>query len=102
MLTNPGQDVTLTTDPDGDGPLELKEYTITADQLGYPEAKRQYAAVDLTLNRAWDDQWLLNFTYTWSHSWGNNEGFVRSDNDQNDSGLTTNFDQLMQLQKTYL
>ncbi|ARD44083.1 TonB-dependent receptor [Colwellia sp. PAMC 21821] len=93
VLTNPGQDVTITTDPDGDGPLELKEYTITADQLGYPEAKRQYAAVDLTLNRAWDDEWLLNVTYTWSHSWGNNEGFVRSDNDQNDSGLTTNFDQ---------
>ncbi|MFT6917486.1 MAG: hypothetical protein ACJA2G_000087 [Cognaticolwellia sp.] len=93
VLTNPGQDVTITTDPDGDGPLELKDYTITADQLGYPEAKRQYAAVDLTLNRAWDDLWLLNVTYTWSHSWGNNEGFVRSDNDQDDSGLTTNFDQ---------
>ena len=93
VLTNPGEDVTITTDPDGDGPLELKEYTITAEQLGYPEAKRQYAALDLTLNRAWDDLWLLNFTYTWSHSWGNNEGFVRSDNDQTDSGLTTNFDQ---------
>ncbi|MBA6297775.1 TonB-dependent receptor [Colwellia sp. MB02u-9] len=93
VLTNPGEDVTITTDPDGDGPLELKDYTITADQLGYPEAKRQYAAVDLTLNRAWDDLWLLNVTYTWSHSWGNNEGFVRSDNDQDDSGLTTNFDQ---------
>ena len=93
VLTNPGQDVTITTDPDGDGPLELKDYTITADQLGYPEATRQYAAVDLTLNRAWDDLWLLNVTYTWSHSWGNNEGFVRSDNDQDDSGLTTNFDQ---------
>ena len=93
VLTNPGQDVTITTDPDGDGPLELKEYTITAEELGYPEAKRQYASMDFTLNRAWDDLWQLNFTYTWSHSWGNNEGFVRSDNDQTDSGLTTNFDQ---------
>ena len=37
--------------------------------------------------------WLLNAAYTWSHSWGNNEGAVRSDNDQTDAGLTTNFDQ---------
>ncbi len=93
VLTNPGQDVTITTDPDGDGPLENKAYTIPADVLGYPEAKRKYASVDFTLNRAWDDSWMASFTYTWAHSWGNNEGFVRSDNDQDDAGLTTNFDQ---------
>ncbi len=93
VLTNPGQDVTITTDPDGDGPLENKAYTIPADVLGYPEAKRKYASVDFTLNRAWDDTWMTSFTYTWAHSWGNNEGFVRSDNDQDDAGLTTNFDQ---------
>ncbi|MFT5003472.1 MAG: hypothetical protein ACI952_001825 [Flavobacteriales bacterium] len=93
VLTNPGNDVTLTTDPDGDGPLSNQEYTVTADDLGYPKAERQYASVDLTINRAWDDVWMSSFTYTWAHSWGNNEGFVRSDNDQNDSGLTTNFDQ---------
>ena len=93
VLTNPGQDVTITTDPDGDGPLELKEYTITADQLGYPKATRSYASVDVTFDRAWQDDWMFGFTYTWAHSWGNNEGFVRSDNDQDDAGLTTNFDQ---------
>ncbi|WP_448567174.1 TonB-dependent receptor [Thalassotalea ganghwensis] len=102
VLTNPGQDVTITTDPDNkrnddgtytNGPLPLDTYTITADELGYPEAERQYAAVDVTLGRAWNDDWMYSFTYTWSHSWGNNEGFVRSDNDQDDSGLTTNFDQ---------
>ncbi|MDG1751462.1 MAG: TonB-dependent receptor, partial [Thalassotalea sp.] len=93
VLTNPGQDVTITTDPDGDGPLANQAYTITADQLGYPEAERSYASVDVTFDRAWEDDWMFGFTYTWAHSWGNNEGFVRSDNDQDDSGLTTNFDQ---------
>lgn len=94
VLTNPGNDVTITTDPDGDnGPLAYQEYTIPAGLLGYPEAQRQYGAVDVTLDRAWEDDWLFSFTYTWAHSWGNNEGFVRSDNDQTDSGLTTNFDQ---------
>ncbi|WP_206484342.1 TonB-dependent receptor [Thalassotalea sp. G2M2-11] len=94
VLTNPGKSVTLTTDPDGDGSYYSEDtFTIPADILGYPKAERQYAAVDFTLNRAWDDKWMYSFTYTWSHSWGNNEGFVRSDNDQDDSGLTTNFDQ---------
>jgi hypothetical protein len=94
VLTNPGQAVTITTDPDGDdGALAYDTYTISAEDLGYPEAQRQYASVDLTLDRAWDDLWQMSFTYTWSHSWGNNEGFVRSDNDQDDAGLTTNFDQ---------
>lgn len=94
VLTNPGNPVTITTDPDGDaGPLAFDTYTISAEDLAYPVAERQYAAIDLTLNRGWDDVWQMNFTYTWSHSWGNNEGFVRSDNDQDDSGLTTNFDQ---------
>ena len=94
VLTNPGTDVTTTTDPDGDGDFYGEEtFTIPADMLGYPAAERSYAAVDFTLNRAWDDKWMYSFTYTWAHSWGNNEGFVRSDNDQDDSGLTTNYDQ---------
>ncbi len=93
VLTNPGEDVTISTDPDGDGALPFDKYTIPGDVLGYPKAERTYVAADFTLNRAWDDVWMMGATYTWSHSWGNNEGFVRSDNDQDDSGLTTNFDQ---------
>ncbi|QYJ79382.1 TonB-dependent receptor [Shewanella acanthi] len=93
VLTNPGKDVTITTDPDGDGPLANQAYTIPAADLGYPEAERNYYSVDLNLNKAWNDNWMLDFTYTWSQSIGNNEGFVRSDNEQSDSGLTTNYDQ---------
>lgn len=93
LLTNPGQDVTVTTDPDGDGPVPFGTYIIPANVLGYPQAQRQYMAVDFTVNRAWDHLWMINATYTWAHSWGNNEGFVRSDNDQDDAGLTSNFDQ---------
>ncbi|WP_286234417.1 TonB-dependent receptor [Thalassotalea sediminis] len=94
VLTNPGNDVTFTTDPDGSGDYYGEEtFTVPASILGYPKAERQYASVDVTLDRAWEDDWLFSFTYTWAHSWGNNEGFVRSDNDQTDSGLTTNYDQ---------
>ena len=91
VLTNPGNDMTVTVDSDGDGDIE--EITLTAEQLGYPKAKRQYAAIDFTFNRQWDGVWMLAGSYTWSHSWGNSEGAVRSDNGQDDAGLTTNFDQ---------
>jgi hypothetical protein len=93
VLTNPNTDLTITTDPDGDGPLLKEAYTIPAADLNYPDAERKYASVDLTVDRQWDDKWMFTGTYTWSHSWGNNEGYVRSDNGQDDAGLTTNFDQ---------
>ena len=93
VLGNPGSDMTITTDPDGDGPLALQAYTIPAADLGYPEVIRKYNAVDVSFNRQWDGIWMLQGSYTWSHSYGNNEGFVRSDNGQDDAGITTNFDQ---------
>jgi outer membrane receptor protein involved in Fe transport len=86
ILTNPGTDLTFTAD-DGE------TYTIPADDLNYPESVRKYAAIDVTFEKAWDGVWLLNAAYTWSHSWGNNEGYIRSDNGQDDAGLTTLFDQ---------
>ncbi|MBU3003304.1 TonB-dependent receptor [Paraglaciecola arctica] len=86
ILTNPGTDLTFQAD-DGE------TYTIPADDLNYPESIRKYASVDVTFERAWDGVWMLNAAYTWSHSWGNNEGYIRSDNGQDDAGLTTLFDQ---------
>jgi hypothetical protein len=93
VLGNPGSDMTITTDPDGDGPLALQQYTIPAEDLGYPEIIRKYYSLDVSFNRQWDGVWMLQGSYTWSHSYGNNEGFVRSDNGQDDAGITTNFDQ---------
>lgn len=94
VLTNPNTDLTVTTDPDGsDGPLANQTYTIPAEDLNYPDSIRKYAAIDVTFEKAWDGVWLLNAAYTWSHSWGNNEGYIRSDNGQDDAGLTTLFDQ---------
>ncbi|AWF82777.1 hypothetical protein BTJ40_19245 [Microbulbifer sp. A4B17] len=87
VLTNPGNDMRIYIPEQG-------EYiNLSAAQLGYPEAKRQYGAVEFTFKRPFDGRWSLDASYTWGHSWGNNEGYVRSDNGQTDSGLTTNFDQ---------
>ncbi|MFI2811459.1 MULTISPECIES: TonB-dependent receptor [Microbulbifer] len=87
VLTNPGNDMRIYI-PETDEFVNL-----SADQLGYPEAKRQYGALEFTFRRPFDGRWMVDASYTWGHSWGNNEGYVRSDNGQDDAGLTTNFDQ---------
>ena len=87
VLTNPGNDM-LVYIPEQDEFIDL-----TADQLGYPEAERQYGALEFTTARPFDGRWGAQMSYTWSHSWGNHEGYVKSDNGQDDAGITQNFDQ---------
>ena len=91
VLGNPGAAMSIQVDLDGDGVLEPVE--LSPEQLGYPDSVREYRAVEVFFQRAWDEKWFLQGSYTYSKSEGNNEGFVRSDNGQDDAGLTTNFDQ---------
>jgi hypothetical protein len=93
VLTNPGTDMTVATTPTADcsGPLVVETYT--AEELGYPKAERDYTALTLYMNKVWDGKWSMNASYVYSESKGNNEGYVRSDNGQDDAGITTNFDQ---------
>jgi len=90
ILFNPGRPAKFDLDTDGDGVLET--HTLTAEELGYPEAERTYNAVDLTVERSWDDVWMFSAQYTWSQNNGNAEGFLKSDNAQTDAGLTTDWD----------
>ena len=95
VLTNPGQDMTITTAGvlDMDGNNADQTVTFTAEELGYPKGVRTYNAVDFTFEREWDGVWSLQGSYTWSQSKGNTEGTVKSDNGQDDAGLTQDFDQ---------
>jgi len=90
VLTNPGTDITVSYDTDGDGTLEV--VNINGADLGYPDPKRKYVSWDFSLEKAWDDVWSLSATYTLAHSFGNAEGYVKSDNGQDDAGLTTDWD----------
>lgn len=91
VLGNPSKDMKVAIDLDGDGIPE--DISLTAEELGYPKSERYYNAVDFIFDRQWDGKWLFHGSYTWSKSYGNNEGSVRSDNGQDDAGLTTLFDQ---------
>lgn len=99
VLTNPGEDMTVTLSGDdlsaatGGVITEDREITLTAAQLGYPEPSRTYKAVELTAEKSFDGLWGARFSYLWSDSEGNYEGALKSDNGQVDPGLSQDFDQ---------
>jgi hypothetical protein len=87
VLTNPGNDMTVYIP-------EMEEFVdLTKSQLGYPDAERKYTALEFSFARDMVDNWTVSGSYVLASSEGNNEGYVRSDNGQDDAGLTTNFDQ---------
>jgi len=91
VIANPGQDVVVNLRG-----LDEREVTFTAEDLaaiGFEAAKRTYDAVEVQLQRPWDGKWSASFNYTWSESKGNSEGFVQSEQQQDDSGITVDFDQ---------
>ena len=91
-LFNPGKGHTFGKDENGDGkvdPGSVKYYS--AEALGLPEGKRDYAAVQFELShRSENLSWTAQ--YVWSHSYGNNEGGVNSDNYQTDTGVSSFLD----------
>ena len=90
FLMNPGNDLDMNVDTNGDGVLE--RVVIPAAATGLPELSRKYNSLELFARRNWDDRWFLQGTWVIAHSYGNNEGYVRSDNGQDDAGITTSFD----------
>jgi hypothetical protein len=78
--------------------------TIPASALFLPKPKRSYNALEFTLERQWDKKWSAQFSYVLAYSKGNTEGYVKSDNGQDDAGITQDFDHpgLMEGSEGYL
>jgi len=93
VLANPGRPIHMFWDFNENGSLDANEEAhLTVEQLQYPAAVRKYNAVELTMEKVWDGKWSAQFSYTWSQSYGNYEGWVLSDNGQDDAGITQLFD----------
>ena len=102
----PGRVATIFTDTDCDGENDafvdidtsqtgwaMYDGTATTSATSrYEEPRRTYKALEFVLDRAWDDKWSLNATYTLAFNEGNAEGPVNSDTDFGDTGRTENFD----------
>jgi hypothetical protein len=93
VLLNPGSAAQITLSDPINGEATARTVEFTAEQLGYPKARRTYKAITATFNRDFDGVWGLTANYTYAKNKGNIEGGVKSDNGQDDSGLTTDFDQ---------
>ncbi|KNC68792.1 TonB-dependent receptor domain-containing protein [Pseudoalteromonas ardens] len=90
VLNNPGEAITMSYDFDGDG--QVDEINLSAEELALQQAKRKYLALEFTLEGSLTDRLRINSSYTWSHSYGNTEGLVKTDNNQADPGWTTSYD----------
>ncbi|MBL8299659.1 MAG: TonB-dependent receptor [Rhodanobacteraceae bacterium] len=90
IMLNPGFDADLYLDVNNDG--KLTRHRVPARYFGLPRAKRNYNSAEFVLEHTYADNWYLRASYTWSHSYGNTEGLVRTDNGQEDAGNTTSFD----------
>jgi len=87
VLTNPGTPMNVYL-PELDATVDL-----SAEDLGYPKVVRDYSALTFSLIREFDGDWGASLSYTNSESVGNYEGTVKSDNGQDDAGITQDFDQ---------
>ncbi|HVF16932.1 MAG TPA: hypothetical protein VNA21_08465, partial [Steroidobacteraceae bacterium] len=106
VMGNPGKKVTIYSDTNCDGDADNWVTIDTAragwamydedgdyvGDVGYSEPKRTYKALELMIDRAWDNQWSFNAVYTLSWTKGNAEGPVNSDTDFADTGRTEAFD----------
>lgn len=93
VLANPGKPVTIRLDGDASLPGTTDVVTLSAEDLNYPKPSRKYDAVEFTVNKAFNGTYGFDFSYTWQNLRGNYEGSVKSDNNQDDAGLTQDFDQ---------
>jgi len=87
VVTNPGNDMNVYL-PEFDQYVDL-----SAADLNYPKPIREYDGYTVELERVWDGDWALRLAYTNSDTIGNYEGTVKSDNGQDDAGITQDFDQ---------
>lgn len=90
VIVNPGKDLTIALDLNNDG--NLTKTTIPASFIGLPKYDRRYTALEFFWEKVWDGKWYLQGSYTLSHSYGNAEGYVNSTLEQDDAGLTQDFD----------
>ncbi|HVJ61539.1 MAG TPA: TonB-dependent receptor [Tahibacter sp.] len=90
VILNPGRDAEFAIDLNGDG--NLTNVIIPARYFGLPQYRRKYTALEFFWEKVWDGKWYLQGSYTLSHSFGNAEGYVNSTLEQDDAGLTQDFD----------
>lgn len=90
QLVNPGRSVTLNMDAQNDG--VLVPIIVPAAATGLTLYTRTYDALEFSFERAFDGKWGLAGSYTFARNKGTAEGYVNSTIDQEDAGVSQDFD----------
>jgi hypothetical protein len=89
-IFNPGETNTFLLNDSNGG---YKSVQMSQADWGFNQgAKRKYYALDMYLEHPFNDKWQARVDYTFSRSWGNTEGQVRSDLGQDDVSKTEDWD----------
>jgi hypothetical protein len=88
---NPGQSNDFLVDYSGTG-KNFTKVTFNAADMGFPQAKRDYKALDLFAEHPLRNGWYGKVNYTWSRSTGNTEGQTLSAVAQTDVAATQTWD----------
>ncbi|MDM4767145.1 TonB-dependent receptor [Pelomonas sp. SE-A7] len=90
LMVNPGNDVSVAMDVENNGTYSV--VTIPAKYFNLAKYERKYSALELSLEKPFDGKWGMNASYVYSKSKGTAEGYVQSTLNQEDAGLTQDFD----------
>lgn len=90
FVINPGKDIKIAMDLQNDGNFTIA--TVPNSYLGLPSYQRTYKALEFFWERNAGDNWYMQGSYTYARSRGNVEGYVNSTLEQDDAGLTQDFD----------
>ncbi|URX63561.1 TonB-dependent receptor [Luteibacter anthropi] len=91
LIFNPGKSNRFSfANVNGSGRTDVN---MTKDDWGFAQgAKRKYYALDMYLEHPFDGKWQARVDYTFSRSYGNTEGQVKSDIGQDDVSKTQDWD----------
>lgn len=89
-LMNPGKPLNIALDLNGDG--NLVPVTIPNSYLGLAKYQRTYRGLEFTLDQPFNGTFGYSASYVWSKSKGTAEGYVQTTLNQEDAGITQDFD----------
>jgi hypothetical protein len=80
------------TNPGGCFTVNPVDGHVLDEEVCFPEASREYQAVELTFNKRYSNNWQMGGSYVWSENKGNYGGLFRQENGQLDPNITSLFD----------
>jgi hypothetical protein len=90
VLVNPGNDVNVAMDINNDGKYVVQQ--VPASYLSLEKYTRTYRAAEFTFEKPWNGQYGVRGSYVLSFSKGTAEGYVNSTINQEDAGVSQDFD----------